>query len=84
MKSKKLNKKIGEKIFFYRRIKNKTRQSLGEKIGISGQQIKHYESGLTQISVVRLFSISKALQIKFAKFLPKELLNKKRKNSSEL
>ena len=67
-----LDKYIGDAIALQRKIKNKSRKQLGEKVGICYQQIQHYETGKHQITINKLVDISKALAVRFAEFLPKE------------
>jgi transcriptional regulator with XRE-family HTH domain len=71
-----LDKHIGEAIALQRKIKNQTRKKLGEKMGLCYQQIQHYETGKHQITINKLVDISKALAVRFAEFLPKDLLKK--------
>ena len=70
---------IGKKIKFYRRLKEMSQKDLGNALQepITSQQIHKYEKGNNDISVVKLFEISKILKIDFLSFfkeLPK--LNK--------
>lgn len=73
-----LNKKVGEAIELQRKIKKKTRNELGEKIGVCYQQIQNYETGSQNIHIVRLFEISKALGVSILKLLPSELIGGKK------
>ncbi len=68
---------IGKKIKFYRRLKEMPQKKLGQALDITSQQIHKYENGSNDISVSKLFAISKVLEIDFLSFF-KELpeLNK--------
>ena len=67
---------IGKKIKFFRKLKEMSQKDLGEalQLPITSQQIHKYENGSNDISVVKLFEISKILKIDFLYFF-KELPN---------
>jgi len=71
----KLDKDVGSSISLHRKIKNKTRGQLAEKIGVSYEQIYNYETGRNQLTLNRLKEISDALKVTFGKFLPQELID---------
>lgn len=71
-----LNKQVGEAIELQRKIKKKTRKELGDKIGVCYQQVQNYETGNQNITLRRLFEISKALGVGILKLLPKEIVGK--------
>jgi transcriptional regulator with XRE-family HTH domain len=58
-----INQTIGQRIKFVRKMRNFSQQKLGEKIGVSFQQIQKYESGDDNISVARLNQIARALRV---------------------
>lgn len=62
-------KQIGEKIKEYRNVKHLTQDQLGERVGVSYQQIQKYEKGNTKIYVSRLYDIAKALDVSVAALL---------------
>jgi transcriptional regulator with XRE-family HTH domain len=46
---------------------------LGEKLGVTFQQIQKYESGRNRVSAARLFEICEALEISLASMFEREL-----------
>ncbi len=65
---KNLKQDIAEQIRQQRIIKNLTRVELGEKVGVSFQQIRNYETAGQNITVERLEAISKALDYPISNF----------------
>jgi transcriptional regulator with XRE-family HTH domain len=49
-----------------RRALNMTQANLGEKLGVTFQQIQKYEKGRNRVSAARLFEICKALDVTLA------------------
>jgi transcriptional regulator with XRE-family HTH domain len=45
---------------------------LGEKLGVSFQQVQKYEKGINRISAARLFDICKALKIPLASMFERD------------
>jgi transcriptional regulator with XRE-family HTH domain len=43
-----------------------SQEALGEKLGVSFQQVQKYEKGINRISAARLFEVCKALKIPLA------------------
>ena len=68
-----LKKDIGEQIRVQRNIKKLTRAQLGEKVGVSFQQIRNYETGDQNITVERLSAISEALEYPITNFFVDDL-----------
>jgi transcriptional regulator with XRE-family HTH domain len=58
-----VKEKIGQSIFYYRRIAGYTQKELGKKINISGTQIYKYEKGISNISHNMLNTIARALNV---------------------
>lgn len=74
-----LEKELGESIRYYRMTLPKNQRSqnrVGKKIGVSGQQIKHYENGRGKITLDRLFALAKVFGVSVTKILPKQLKRK--------
>jgi transcriptional regulator with XRE-family HTH domain len=69
-----LNRFIGERIRQSRKQKRLSQAGLGEKLGISYQQIQKYEYGTSSISVSRLYQVADALDESIEVFLPKNHL----------
>ena len=46
-----------------RRALNMTQEGLGEKLGVTFQQIQKYESGRNRVSAARLYEICKVLNV---------------------
>jgi transcriptional regulator with XRE-family HTH domain len=49
-----------------RRAISMTQANLGEKLGVTFQQIQKYEKGRNRVSAARLFEICKALNVTLA------------------
>ncbi len=69
---KKENLDIGNLIWIYRLKKGISQMELGERIGVSYQQIQKYEKGVSSLSIERLMQISKELEIPIKNFLEKD------------
>jgi len=63
-----IDRHVGSRIRQYRRLLNLSQQDMGEKIGISYQQIQKYESGVNRISAGRLFMFAEILEVPIQKF----------------
>ena len=57
---------IGARMREGRRALNMTQANLGEKLGVTFQQIQKYEKGRNRVSAARLFEICKALDVTLA------------------
>ncbi len=60
---------IGKKVKSRRSALGISQIKLGEKLGISFQQVQKYESGKNRISAATLFQISKILKVDFSYFV---------------
>ena len=49
---------VGRRVRQIRLLKNLTQEELGEKIGVSYQQVQKYETGANRISASRLYRIA--------------------------
>jgi transcriptional regulator with XRE-family HTH domain len=58
-----LDKKLGNRLRAYRIEAGMSQMELGDKLGISFQQIQKYEKGSNRLAVVRLVEICKLLKI---------------------
>jgi len=56
-----IDKLIANRVFDLRKVRNMTQSELGEKIGVSAQQIVKYETASNRISASRLILIARAL-----------------------
>ena len=54
---------ISNRIRAYRMERNMSQEELGDKLGISFQQIQKYEKGVNRLSVGRMVEICKVLQM---------------------
>jgi transcriptional regulator with XRE-family HTH domain len=52
-----------------------SQEALGEKLGVSFQQIQKYESGVNRVSAARLFDICEALDVSLASMFERKLNN---------
>ena len=70
--TKSFDKQIGENIKMFRKTCNITQGYLGEKLGISAQQVNKYEAGTDRVSVSTLYKIANILHCDIDLLLPKE------------
>jgi transcriptional regulator with XRE-family HTH domain len=49
-----------------------SQEALGEKLGVSFQQVQKYEKGINRVSAARLFEICKALKIPLASMFERD------------
>jgi transcriptional regulator with XRE-family HTH domain len=64
---------IGARIRGGRRAINMTQANLGEKLGVTFQQIQKYEKGRNRVSAARLFVICEALELSLASMFERKL-----------
>ncbi|MFH1436116.1 MAG: helix-turn-helix domain-containing protein [Pseudomonadota bacterium] len=62
-KSNKAREELGRRIKVLRAASNLSQAQLAEKVGVSFQQIQKYESGRSELTISRLLSIAKALDV---------------------
>ncbi len=60
---------IGLRVKTYRDIKGLSQTDLGEKIGVTFQQIQKYENGKNKVSVSRLIDMCKVLDVSLMNFI---------------
>ena len=58
-----INKDIGKKIKYLRRIKDLSQTDLAKHLDITFQQLQKYESGKNKVSIASLIKITEILQI---------------------
>ena len=56
-----------------RRKLNMTQEGLGEKLGVTFQQIQKYEKGRNRVSAARLFVICEILDVSLASMFERKL-----------
>jgi transcriptional regulator with XRE-family HTH domain len=49
-----------------------SQEALGEKLGVSFQQVQKYEKGVNRVSAARLFEICKALKLPLASMFERD------------
>lgn len=59
---------VGQRLRWRRRELKLTQEQLGEKLGLTFQQVQKYEKGVNRISAGRLFEIARALGITITYF----------------
>ena len=64
---------IGARMRESRLALNMTQADLGEKLGVTFQQIQKYEKGRNRMSAARLFEICEALEVSFASMFERKL-----------
>jgi transcriptional regulator with XRE-family HTH domain len=50
-----------------------TQEALGQKLGVSFQQVQKYENGSNRVSAARLFEICEALDVSLASMFERKL-----------
>ena len=68
LKSNDIEKKIGERLKFYRKQKGVSQTSLGEHVGLTFQQIQKYENGSNRLSTSRLIDFASYLDFSIEEF----------------
>ncbi len=63
-------KALGAKVRKSRELAGLSQTELGEKLGVSYQQVQKYERGISRMSVDTLLRLTKALDQPFSAFLP--------------
>jgi transcriptional regulator with XRE-family HTH domain len=63
---------IGARMRDGRTASGLSQEVLGEKLGVSFQQVQKYEKGLNRVSAARLFAICKALKIPLASMFERD------------
>ena len=64
---------IGARMRESRLALNMSQTDLGEKLGVTFQQIQKYESGRNRVSAARLFEICEALDVSLASMFERKL-----------
>jgi transcriptional regulator with XRE-family HTH domain len=64
---------IGARMREARSTLNMSQTELGEKLGVSFQQVQKYEIGLNRVSAARLFEICEALDVSLASMFERRL-----------
>lgn len=62
---------VASRVRALRRAREWSQTALGEKIGITYQQVQKYERGANRLTVGRLVQISRVLGAPLGEFLPK-------------
>ncbi len=58
-----IDKYVGNRVLMRRIMLAMNQRELGEAIGVTGQQIQKYESGVTRIVASRLYDLAQALKV---------------------
>ena len=56
-----IDRVVGQRLRWRRRELKLTQEQLGEKLGLTFQQVQKYEKGVNRISAGRLFEVSEVL-----------------------
>ncbi len=59
---------VGTRVRMRRTLLGMTQTQLGERVGVTFQQLQKYESGANRVSASRLFQISRILEVPVAYF----------------
>jgi len=63
-----IDRVVGQRLRWRRRELKLTQEQLGEKIGLTFQQVQKYEKGVNRISAGRLFEVSGVLSVPITYF----------------
>jgi len=63
---------IGAQMRNGRTARGLSQEALGEKLGVSFQQVQKYEKGVNRVSAARLFEICKALKLPLASMFERD------------
>ena len=61
---------VGSRVRVRRKMLGMSQEQLGEKLGITFQQVQKYEKGTNRIGASRLFDVSQLLQVPISFFFP--------------
>ena len=61
---------VGSRMRLRRKMLNMSQEQLGEKLGITFQQVQKYEKGTNRVGASRLYSLAGLLQVPVAFFFP--------------
>jgi transcriptional regulator with XRE-family HTH domain len=75
---------IGEKIRGYRNQQGISQDELGQKLGVSFQQVQKYEKGVNRVSAARMQQIAQIFSCTVADLLPEQRNGKKAKGLSNV
>jgi transcriptional regulator with XRE-family HTH domain len=64
---------IGARMREGRHAKNMSQADLGEKLGLTFQQIQKYEKGANRVSAARMFEICEVLDVSLASMFERQL-----------
>jgi transcriptional regulator with XRE-family HTH domain len=73
---------VGRNIRVHRLVKGLTQEELGEKLGVTFQQIQKYEKGTNRVGSGRLYGIADILEVPVAAFFEGGETKSKSRNSS--
>jgi transcriptional regulator with XRE-family HTH domain len=68
----KADKLIGQSIRAHRLLKKMTQQQLGDKLGVTFQQIQKYENGANRVGSGRLYEIAEFFEVPLGAFFESE------------
>lgn len=63
---------IGRRLRAARQLKGLSQEALGEKVGVTFQQVQKYERGANRIAGSRLWSLAQTLDLPITYFFPNE------------
>ena len=71
-RAKQVDAHVGTKIRDRRRELGLSQTDLGEKVGVSFQQVQKYENGVNRVGASRLAALAKVLEVSVAYFFPED------------
>lgn len=67
---------VGQRLRWRRRELKLTQEQLGEKLGLTFQQVQKYEKGVNRVSAGTLYEISKVLGLHISWFFDEQVVDK--------
>jgi transcriptional regulator with XRE-family HTH domain len=64
----KVDRHVGRRVRLMRELQGMSQSALGEKLGVTFQQVQKYERGESRISATRLFQIAASFNVSIAYF----------------
>jgi transcriptional regulator with XRE-family HTH domain len=63
---------VGKRVRALRKERRLSQGALGERIGVTFQQVQKYEKGTNRVSASTLYDIARALQVPYEDLLPRQ------------
>ena len=68
MKEKEINKRVGNRLRYFRKASGRSQKELSGVLGVSFQQVQKYETGVNRLSAGKLYICAQYFDIPVEKF----------------